>query len=341
MERSYDFNLPQDYQSVDLPKQHVSYSIRNAQERHWESSCNCVSEQVFDGRYAYLYYYEFWMEHEERIPVYTVLPDLHLSYTLLSTSPLRQQHAQQKFTIDFVEGRGSYLYLAKGEYRITIPEGHHILVGFILDAGLFRAPANRHFNFLQHLVKAKKERSPLSDKSITFRVGDITKDQLQLLFSKINPNILDNEHMLLKHLIFLIQLSRFKLLEEQAKERLVEQARDLLQITIFHKGAKARLSDIASVLLVSRDRITKEHKKHYGCTFQRYRNKLLLAHIASVIAGHEKLAITAEECGFSSINELATFIKNETGLTALGFKRQQLSDGNIGTSNPDSKALLP
>ncbi|WP_454881498.1 helix-turn-helix domain-containing protein [Sphingobacterium detergens] len=325
MERSYDFTLPQEYQLAVRPKHELGYSIRNAQERHWVSPYNCICEQTFDGRYGYLYYYEFWMAEEETIPVYTALGDLHLTYCLQSASPIRQHHYTQDFVIDFFEGRGAYLYLAKGEYSITVPKGHHILVGFILDAGLFRPPANRHFNFLQHLVIARKEQSSRADKSVTFRVGEVTRRQLQQLFGKINPNILDNEHMLLKHLIFLIQLSRFKLLGDH-QEKLADQARNLLQITILHQGAKTRLSDIAKVLLVSRDHINAEHKKHYGCKFHDYRNQLLLDLVASIIVGNEKLATTAEECGFSSINELNKFVKRRIGLTAFTFKQQQESN---------------
>jgi|GEM_PF-205039 len=340
MERSYDFTLPEEYQLAELPKYELSYSIRNARLRHWLSPCNCISEQAFDGRYGYLYYYEFWMEREETIPVYCQLGDLHLTYSLQSDSPIQQRHDQHHFVMDFVEGRGAYLYLAKGKYTITVPKGHHILVGFILDAGLFRPPANRRFKFLQHLVNAKKAQSSQSDKSITFRVGDVTKRQLQLLFSKLNPNILDNEHILLKHLIFLIQLSRFKLLDEQQlQERLIDQARNLLQITILHQGAKTRLAAIADILLVTRAFINTEHKKYYSCKFHSYRNQLLLDLIASIIVGNEKLATTAEECGFSSINELNKFVKNQTGLTAFNFKQQQQSnysnDSNTATDPKD------
>ncbi|WP_286861083.1 MULTISPECIES: helix-turn-helix domain-containing protein [Sphingobacterium] len=324
MERSYDFTLPQEYQLIGRPKYELGSPIRNAREQHWISLYNCISEQTFDGRYGYLYYYEFWMEREETIPVYTTLGDLHLTYCLQSDSPIRQRHHTHDFVMDFFEGWGAYLYIAKGEYGITVPKGHHILVGFILDAGLFRPPASRHFNFLQHLVTARKEQSSKADKSVTFRVGEVTRRQLQQLFSKINPNILDNEHMLLKHLIFLIQLSRFKLLGDN-QEKLIDQARNLLQITILHQGAKTRLSDIAKVLLVSRDHINAEHKKHYGCKFHDYRNQLLLDLVASIIIGNEKLATTAEECGFSSINELNKFVKNQIGFTALTFKQQQQS----------------
>lgn len=331
MERSYDFVLPQEYEPVTSPPQRPVYPIRNAHVQHWQSVHNCISEQVFDGRYGYLYYYEFWMENDETISVYTALGDLHLTYPLLSDSPLKQSHCGQDFVTEFVEGRGAYLYLAKGEYRLTVPKGHHILVGFILDAGLFRPPANRHFSFLQHLVQAKKNQSSQSDKSITFRVGDVTKRQLQLLFSKINPNILDNEHMILKQLIFLIQLSRFKI-SEDGKEKLIDQARNLLQMMVLHQGAQVRLSDIAEVLSKSRDYINEEHKKTYGSTFRDYRNQLLLNHIASIIAGNEKLATTAEECGFSSNTELHKFIKSQTGLTPLAFKQQQENIGNDPSS---------
>lgn len=335
MERSYDFVLPQEYQSADFTPDRISYPIRNAQVRQWKSYGSCISEQFFDGRYGYLYYYEFWMENDETISVYTALGDLHLTYPLLSASPLKQSHCEQDFVTEFVEGRGAYLYLAKGEYRLTVPKGHHILVGFILDAGLFRPPANRHFSFLEHLVQAKKSQSALSDKSVTFRVGDVTIRQLKLLFSKINPNILDNEHMILKQLIFLIQLSRFKI-SEDGKEKLIDQARNLLQMMVLHQGAQVRLSDIAQVLSKSRDYINEEHKKTYGCTFHAYRNQMLLEYIASIIVGNEKLATTAEECGFSSVIELNKFIKNQTGLTPGSFKQQQQYVGN--KSLPDSGA---
>lgn len=328
MERSYYFTLSQEYQAVDQPIQSVTYPIRNAQERHWTNQQNRISELIFDGRYGYLYYYEFWMEREENIPVYTSMGDLHLVYPLLSNSPLRQIHSTQDFMMDFVEGRGAYLYLAKGEYSLKIPKGHHIMVGFILDAGLFRPPANRHFSFLQDLIIAKKMQAKQSVTSVTFRVGEITKGQLKLLFSKINPNILDNEHLILKHMIFLIQLSRFKL-REDGHEMLIDRARNLLKLMILHQGAKARLCDIAEVLLVTRHHLNEEHKKHYGCKFNNYRHQILLDHIASIIVENDKLVATAEESGFSSTTELNAFVKKQTGLTSLNFKQlQETSSGN-------------
>ncbi|WP_286778652.1 MULTISPECIES: helix-turn-helix transcriptional regulator [Sphingobacterium] len=322
MERSYDFTLSQEYRAVDQPRQSVTYPIRNAQERHWTNQQNSISELTFDGRYGYLYCYEFWMEREENIPVYTSMGDLHLVYPLLSNSPLLQIHSAQDFVIDFVEGRGAYLYLAKGEYSLKIPKGHHIMVGFILDAGLFRPPANRHFSFLQDLIIAKKAQSKRSITSVTFRVGEITKRQLKLLFSRINPNILDNEHLILKHIIFLIQLSRFKL-RDDGHEMLIDRARNLLQLMILHQGAKARLCDIAEVLIVTRHHLNEEHKKHYGCKFISYRHQVLLDHIASIIVSNDKLLATAEECGFSSTTEMNAFIKKQTGLTSLNFKQFQ------------------
>ncbi|MGJ1506300.1 MULTISPECIES: helix-turn-helix transcriptional regulator [Sphingobacterium] len=322
MERSFYFALPQEYQAVDQPRQSVSHPIRNANERHWTTKFNSISELTFDGRYGYLYYYEFWMDQEENIPVYTSMGDLHLVYPLLSNSPLRQIHRSQEFVMDFVEGRGAYLYLSKGEYKLKIPKGHHIMVGFILDAGLFRPPANRHFSFLQDLIIAKKAQSKRSINSVTFRVGEITKRQLKLLFSRINPNILDNEHLILKHMIFLIQLSRFKL-RDDGHEILIDRARNLLQLMILHQGAKVKLSDIAEVLLVTRHHLNDEHKKHYGCKFISYRHQVLLDHIATIIVGNDKLLATAEECGFSSTTEMNAFIKNQTGLTSLNFKQFQ------------------
>lgn len=321
MKRPYTFTLNEDFKPVEAPSQPLSYPIRNAQEKDWKSPSNQISEQVFDGRFAYLYYYEYWISEAMDIPIDISMHDLHLIYPLLSDQSIYCKRIDVDFTFELTPGRGAYFYLAKGMYNLHLPVGHHILVGIILDAGMFRPPAIRHFDFISHLVRAKKEHACHTEKSVDFRVGITTLKYLRILFSRLNPNTLNNEYILLKHLIFLVELSRFKLLHGAAED-LVNQARQLLEIMIVQQGAQTHLQEIALILHTALEYLSREHQKKYHQTLYSYRHELLLNLIEQVIVENDKLIATAEQTGFSGPNEMNRFIRQHTGLTASQFKQQ-------------------
>lgn len=321
MIKPYTFSLGPDYSLVSCPRQAITFPIRHAQPQHWESPHNQVSEQTFDGRFAYLYYYEYWIREALDIPIEIILEDLHLIYPLFSQQTIFAKQADEDFVIEIPPGHGSYFYLARGQYSLHLPVGHHILVGFVVDAGMFRPPALQHFRFLIPLIQAKKERSPYPIKSIGFRVGSGTVDYLRLIFSRLNPHILDNEHILLKHLIFLINLSRFKLLEQPSNLPLPEQARQLLELLIVHEGAKARLMEIAKLLRTDHASLSRNYHAYHGISMRDDRNRLLLQHIGLLLAENEKQAAAAEQAGFSGISEMNRFIRRMSGMTTGQYKK--------------------
>lgn len=323
MKRPYHLTFSEDFSAINHPRKKVSFSIRNAKEMHWQSAGNQISEQTFDGRYAYLYYYEYWISEAIELTIEIIMPDLHLIYPLLNEVLISGKRMDQEFTFELSPAEGAYFYLAPGQYQLHLPVGRHILVGFVVDAGMFRPPAIQHFPFLKNLVQAKKEDSPITLKSVDFRVGPITIKYLCILFSILNPNTLNNEHILLKHLIFLIDLSRFKLMDAPySTQPIAKQTRQLLEIMILQNGAQALIKEIAQIFLKAPAQLSREYQEFHGLSIQDDRNKLLLEHIQQLIVEHDKVGTTAHEVGFSGPSEMNRFIKKMTGLTSSQFKQQ-------------------
>lgn len=324
MKRPYHLTFSEDFSVINHPRKKVSFSIRNAKEKHWQSAGNQISEQTFDGRYAYLYYYEYWISEAMDLPIEIIMPDLHLIYPLLNEVLISGKRMDQEFTFELSPAEGAYFYLAAGQYQLYLPVGHHILVGFVVDAGMFRPPAIAHFPFIKHLVQAKKDGSLTTLKSAGFRVGPITIKYLCILFSILNPNTLNNEHILLKHLIFLVDLSRFKLLHTtDSAQPLAKRIRQLLEIMILQRGAQALIKEIAQVFLIAPEQLSREYQKFHGLSIRDDRNKLLLEHIQQLIVEHDKVGTTAHEVGFSGPSEMNRFIQKMTGLTSSQFKQQE------------------
>lgn len=323
MKKPYNFTLTPDYRIVSCAKQPVTFPIRYALEIHWESPTSQISEQLFDGRFAFLYYYEYWLSEPMELLFEITLEDLHVLYPLLTEQSIFGKKENQGFNFELSPAQGTYFYLAKGKYKLKLPAGHHILIGFVIDAGMFRPPALQQFRFLRQLIQAKKDRSALSMKSIDFRVGPTTIKYLRIIFCRLNPHTLNNEHILLKHLIFLINLSRFKLLEDAYSDLPVPvQAKQLLAVMISHEGAQSRIGEIAQILHTAPEVLSRAYHKCFNMTIQEERKNLLLALIEQVIVEHEKLAATAEETGFSGHSEMNRFIKKLTGKTASQFKAE-------------------
>lgn len=310
------------YMRISQPSYALSYPIRHAQVQHWQSPNNSISEQIFDGRFAYLYYYEYHISQALDLPIHINIGDLHVLYPMLSTqNSYGTQQSNPDFTFKLSPGKGAYFYLAPGQYNLHLPVGHHILIGFVIDAGIFRPPAIQNFAFISHLVQAKKEQSTQSAKSADFRVSSTTLKYLRILFGRLNPHTLSNEHIILKHLIFLVELSRFKLLDRPVQD-LVTQARELLQIMILQQGAQTQIQEIALILHTTHEHLSREHQKKYQSSLYSYRHELLLNLIEQAIVENEKLIATAEQTGFSGTSEMNRFIRQHTGLTASQFKQQ-------------------
>lgn len=319
---------------VPGPPYQPSLLIPHATCRYWQGDELCIFEQYFDGRYTLLYYYEYWLITSAELPLHASQGDIHLVYPFTPNGGIQLLRPNDKNSLQAAEGKGTYLYLAPGVHSLRLDAGHHVMVGFILDAGLFRSPANRSFTFLDELLQAKKNQAPSSLKSTDLRVAEPIHRHLEILFNKLNPYTLDNEHILLQHVVFQINLSRFLLLEDEGiiknSAYWVSQARELLRLMIRQQGAKAKLKDVALTLNISLAHLGRLHHRIYECSLLNYRNELLLDLIRNVIFEYEKLATTAEETGFAGLSEMNRFIRGQTGLTAKQFKEK---------SNPLNRSL--
>ncbi|MFD2555061.1 helix-turn-helix domain-containing protein [Sphingobacterium tabacisoli] len=321
MERTYELLLGEGCAGLPPPPYSPGQHIRHAHCRHWLIATGCIAEQVFDGRYAYLYHYEYWIDQETVIPIRAHKGDLHLIYALATTGII----VSGIHRYELQAAQGAYLYLPIGIYEIKLQAGHHILVGFIIDAGIFRPPADRQFAFLAPLIQAKKtsENTPIIP--IGFYIATTIIYYIKILFSKLNPHTLDNEYILLQHLIFLIHLTRFKLTGDSGtndQQDLALRTHQLLRHLVVQQGAQAKVKDLSSLLGLGLRQLRQLYKARYHITLRTYRNQLLLEVINDILPQNEKLIQSAEQAGFSGISEMNRFIRKQTGLTASGLKNQ-------------------
>ncbi|ERJ59331.1 helix-turn-helix domain-containing protein [Sphingobacterium paucimobilis] len=321
MERTYELLLGESCLGLAPPPYTPSQQIRHAHCRHWLIATGCIAEQVFDGRYAYLYHYEYWINQETVIPIQAHKGDLHLIYALATTGIITSDIHPHELQA----AQGAYLYLPVGIHEIKLQAGHHILVGFIIDAGIFRAPADRQFTFLAPLIQAKKTCSSSLPAPIGFYIATATIHYIKLLFRKLNPRTLDNEYILLQHLIFLIHLTRFKLTKDSGandRQDWARRAHQLLRHLVVQQGAQAKLKDLSSLLGLGLPQLRQLYKARYHITLRTYRNRLLLEVIKDILPQNEKLIQSAEQAGFSGMSEMNRFIRKQTGLTTSGLKNQ-------------------
>lgn len=305
---------------------HPTHPIKNSEQNGWASTIGSICQQTFDARYTYLYYYEFDLKEPISILIKRKKGDVQLLYPLQNEGmDLRFCHETGDVPLRIHE-EGSYIYSPKGQYKLDIAAGKHILIGFIVDAGLIREPASRAYEFIVPLVEAKRSKAKEPLCSASFPIGPLTRKALDNIFRLLNPKELSNEYELLRFVIYLIQLSRLKLLlAEESKqmsrpEKMILYARELLEASIRTLGAQALISDVADSLEVPLPRLSRAHKKQYNMSFLQYRNDLLVAYVIKAIKAHDKMIEAALYCGFAGAAEMNRFLKGQTGQSSGFFK---------------------
>lgn len=314
-------------QEVLQPRQRVTYAMRHAETHYWEHEGNLIAEQTFDGRYAYLYYFEFWINQATNVTCSSHAPDLHLCYPIqLDNKVLSLNDHQHNITIKLIQERASYLYLAQADFQVSLPVGHYIIRGITLDSGLFRTHFERRYAFAMPLVHAKRAGHSISMQSVDFIMDKLTKYELDAILLKINPKVMDNEHVLIRHQIFLIDLSRLKIMMEDGSITtplaVIKHARELLRLTVHQCGNKAMIQDIAETVHIDRSRLYKLHKTHFNCSLLTYRNELLVEKILSLYDHFpDNLAELAYEMNFSGLSELNRFFKKMKGKSLKQYQK--------------------
>lgn len=319
MKRTITLNQPTGAKEVLQPNQRVTYPMRHAETHYWEYDGNLFAEQTFDARYAYLYYFEFWINTATTVTCRSHAPDLHLCYpVMLSDQPLTLHDELQDITLNLIQERASYLYLAAADFQVDLPVGHYIIRGITLDAGLFRPDVVRSYEFIMPLVQAKREGKSISMQSVEFNIGPLTKNELDSILLNLNPKVMDNEHIVMRHQIFLINLSRLKIMISDGSIStplgVIKHAREILRLLVDQYGNKALIQDIATSVQVDRSRLYKLHKEYYHCSLLSYRNELL---VERILREHNNfpnnLSGLAYELNFAGHSELNRFFKNMKG----------------------------
>jgi AraC-like DNA-binding protein len=326
MKRTVTLIQPIGAQEVSQPNQPVTYTMRHAETHYWEHEGNLFAEQTFDGRYAYLYYFEFWISKATTITCRSHAPDLHLCYpVLIGDQPLTMHDELLDIKLSLIQDRASYLYLAVADFQVELPIGHYIIRGITLDAGLFRPNVARIYEFIMPLVQAKRVGHSISMQSADFMIGTYTNYELDSIMRILNPKVIDNEHILIRHQIFLISLSRLKIMMAEGSINtplaLIDHAREILRLIVDQYGNRALIQDIAESLQVDRSRLFKLHKEYYHCSLLSYRNELLVERILfQYDQFRNNLAGLAYELNFAGHSELNRFFKNMKGISLTQYQ---------------------
>lgn len=322
----YNWKIESDHTWTKTKDIQPTYVIKNSKPRGWRSKAGTIYQQTFDGRYAYLYYYEFDLNEPVELAIQRKKGDLHLLYPLQNEG-LELSFCHQSGDIPLqIQHEGNYTYSPKGNYKLNIAAGKHILIGFIIDAGVVRPPASRAYDFITPLNEAKRSKSPLPLQSASFKIGPLTMKILHNLFQNLRPREIRNEAQFLSYIIYLIELSRLKLMHAAEREqmhqpnKLIQHARKLLKVSIQSFGAKAILSDIAESLEIPLWRLSHAHQEYYKTSFLKYRNELLLKYVIQHIQAHDKMIEAALNCGFAGIAEMNRFLRSQTGQSSRFYK---------------------
>lgn len=297
-----------------------TYPFRDADVKGMQSELGIIIEQTFDTRYDFLYYYEldvvkpFSTQVESLGDCHLIfhLTDIPLQLTLVDRPDSEPIHFQNKAQI---------CYTPAGKYQIYFPIGKHIISGFIFDIGIVRESDFRSYDYILPVQDAWRRKCPIPVCTPLFRIGPLSLKALFALYSQLVQN-LDMQHIMVKHVVYFLKLSRIKLLEEdvQTPRQKIDYARELFALQIAQNGAKARVSEIALSMDIHVDKLSKLHRQYYNTTFLTYRNELLLQQVIPAIRQYGKLIEVALECGFGGINELNQFVKNQTGHSSSYFK---------------------
>ncbi|NJI72443.1 AraC family transcriptional regulator [Sphingobacterium kitahiroshimense] len=327
MKRTITLNLPFGAKEVMNPKVEISYIMRNTETYYWEFDGNLVAEQTFDGRYAYLHYFEFWISKATTVTFRSHAPDLHLCYPIeIGEQPLIMHDELLDIKLTLNQNRASYLYLSVADFHVDLPIGHYIVRGITLDAGLFRPNIARSFEFVMPLVEAKRVGNSISMQSVDFLIGTLTKYELDAIFQNLNPKVLDNEHILIRHQIYLIKLSRLKIMMGDGSINtpltIIKHVREILRLIIDQYGNKTLIGDLAESVQVDRSRLYKLHKEYYHCSLSTYRNELLVERILREYDHfHNNLSGLAYELNFAGLSELNRFFKKMKGQSLAQYQK--------------------
>ncbi|QQD14258.1 helix-turn-helix domain-containing protein [Sphingobacterium sp. UDSM-2020] len=327
MKRTITLNQPDGATEVMQPNQEITYPMHHAETYYWEHQGNQFVEQTFDGRYAYLYYFEFRISTATTVTCRSHAPDLHLCYPIeTGEQPLMMYDELHDIKLILTQNRASYLYLSVTDFQVDLPIGHYIIRGITLDAGLFRPNFTRSFAFVMPLVHAKRNATSISMQSVDFLIGTLTKHELDAIFQNLNPKVLDNEHILIRHQIYLIKLSRLKIMMGDGSITtpltIINHVREILSLMIDQYGNKALIGDLAESVQVDRSRIYKLHKEYYRCNLSTYRNELLVERILREYDHfHNNLSGLAYELNFAGLSELNRFFKKMKGQSLTQYQK--------------------
>lgn len=328
MRRTVTTILPHGAKEVKHPEQRITHPMRHTECAYWEHDGNLFAEQTFDGRYTYLYYFEFWINTATKITFRSHAPDLHLFYPMVidDDQTLIMHDELQDIKLSLTEERASYLYLAVADFQVYLPVGHYIIRAITLDTGLFRPTISRSYEFVMPLVYAKRAASNISIQSVDFTIDTFTNYEHDTTLLKLNPKVMDNEHVLVRYQVFMINLSRLKVMIEDGSINtpltIIKHTRELLRLNVNQYGNKTFIGDIAASVQVDRSWLYKLHKEHYHCSLLTYRNELLVERILLEYDHFpNNLSGLAYELNFAGLSELNRFFKNMKGQSLRQYKK--------------------
>lgn len=311
--------LPQDAPDLRQPM----LLIRHSEKKYYERSSDWAITQEFDGKYGYLYCYELNLHEQKTIPIKIKKNDLHALYLMAGQKIALYPKNECDNQIVLSAQRARYFYLPKGRYQLVLPKGKSLLFGFYFDSTIFRRNYELQFDFLQPLLHAQRQLSPVPVASIDFTVAERTHAYIEQLCAELTDIDLDNESSILTHLIALIKLSKEKVFDEYKAERadkkLATQVHELLLQKVKHLGQEYSIDELAQLVGRHADYLNQIHKLYYGCTLTELKEATLLAMAKKLLATSPSISSSAYACGYNSVSAFTRFFQRQSGKTPSEF----------------------
>lgn len=323
-ELSHYFGTPQPLLpgGTTQPALHLQDSEVKIFQKHDE----LAFEQEFDGRYGYLYLYEFRLKDTICCPLRVDIADIHVLYVLSGKDQVCLLDKDFLLICNILPGRARYFHLPIGEYYVSIPKENTEFFGFYFDGQIFRDGNEQPYNFLSDLLQDYRSKAQHATYSIDFQIGPQAQQFITYFIKHLKKEQLDTEHFILEGIIQFLFLAKDDINNEydhiSYSEQLAQQAHRLVAWHVEQSGQNFNLSSIAALLNRSQAYINTVHKKHYHETLEAFKNKLVLVKAKRYLMQGLPVKNTAYLCEFNTPSIFCKFFKRMTGQTTSTFLTQ-------------------
>ena len=288
---------------------------------------SCI-EQSFKGRLGYLQQYNIIVDESVSIPIEVQQSDLYVGYLLQSRTKILLYDSEDQHILSLHQGRALYVYLPKGQYKLTLSAGKYQLFGFYFDVGMFDDGGDHEFAFLKPLLEAHRNSSTMPIMSSDFSLDHKTEAYICALCLGIKTGDLSRQVYMFAAIKDLIKLSKTKIEQEYEpqnyRKTIFEAAKIILESNVEVAGARYKLSLVADRLAVSLNYLQIIFKSESGETLSQLKARIIVKKAKRLMRNGKMPKETSDRCGFENLPAFYRFFKRETQMTPKDYMLSQI-----------------